>query len=104
MTGEIVAEMVPLDDLYHPHTLEHYDPECCCAYCLDVSIGKARRGQAEFYRKLRRAGQGKMARLCWKKLRAAEKSMAISIGERLFSSSGSVSGRQIGGLQSLFGD
>jgi hypothetical protein len=103
MTGEIVAEMVSLDDLYHPHTLAHYDPECCCAYCLDVSIAKARRVQAEFYRKLRRSGQGKLARLYWKKMTAAEKIMADSISDSLFSSS-SVSSNQIGGLQSLFAD
>lgn len=103
MTGEIVEERISLDDPYHPHTLEHFDPECCCAFCLDVSIAKARVGQAKFYRDLRRKGQGKIARLCWKKMKAAEKIMAIGIGEQLFSS-GSGPDNQIGGLSSLFGD
>lgn len=100
--GEVICEMVSLDDLYHPHTLEHYDPECCCAYCLDVSIARARRADAKFYRQLRRDGKGKLARLIWKKIKAAEKKAAAALAESLFNSPADPN--QIGGLQALLAD
>ncbi len=98
----IECEMVSLDDLYHPHTLEHYDPECCCAYCLDVSIARARQKTANAYRSMRKSGKGKIARLLWKRTRAAEKILQAKIADQLFSES-STPPRSVGGLQALLG-
>jgi hypothetical protein len=100
--GEVVEEWVSLDDLYHPHTPEHFDPNCCCAYCLDVSIAKARRETAKMYRDLRREGKGKIAKLLWKKLKAAQRIYTNRMAENLFSSSSSP--KPVGGLSSLFWD
>ena len=101
MTGRIVAQIVSLDDLYHPETPEHYDPDCCCAYCLDVSIARARRSEAAMYKRMRREGRGKIARLLWRKVKNAQKIAAEQIANELFSSP-SVSG--FGGLQDLISD
>jgi hypothetical protein len=100
--GRVVEEWVSLDDLYHPHTLEHFDPNCCCAYCLDVSIANARRQEAKMYRDLRREGKGRIARLLWKKMKRAEVITAKRMAENLFSSS--FSSKPVGGLSSLFWD
>jgi hypothetical protein len=100
--GEVVEEWVSLDDLYHPHTPEHFDPNCCCAYCLDVSIAKARLQEAKMYRDLRREGKGRIARLLWKKMKRAKSITANRMAEQLFSSGSDP--EPVGGLSALFGD
>lgn len=94
----LVEEIITLDNLYHPHTLEHYHPECCCGFCLDVSIAKARREQAAFWRDLRRNGRGRLARALWKKQTAILSGLADDFANRLFSEPSS---DQTGGLQAL---
>lgn len=98
---QIEVRRVTLDDLYHPQTLADYDPNCCCAFCLDVSYARSRRNQAATYRAMRREGNGKLARLYWRAEKRAIKVGTIALAQKLFSES---TGPHIGGLQALLAD
>lgn len=75
--------MVHIDDLY-PKGPEDYDPNCCCAMCLDISIARGRRQEADMYRQLRRDGKGKIARLVWSKRKQADAVFVEKLTHDLF--------------------
>jgi len=81
--GRVVAEMVHIDDLY-PKGPEDYDPDCCCAMCLDMSIAIGRRNEAAAYRKMRREGKGKIARMIWKAQKRVQAAVVEQVAHALF--------------------
>jgi hypothetical protein len=100
--AEIEVRRVHIDDLY-PKSPAEYDPDCCCAMCLDISIAKARRQEAAMYRQMRRDGQGKLARLVWKKSKRAIADLSDRIAQDLFYSDSNPTGPKTG-LAALLAD
>jgi len=100
--ADIEVRRVHIDDLY-PKSPAEYDPDCCCAMCLDISIANDRREEAAMYRQMRRDGKGKLAREVWKATNLAAANIVDRISQDLYYSDPNPTGPKTG-LAALIAD